>query len=455
MMATSSRKPLEILFKQVSAAPLTVYRICFGLLMLFSTIRFISKGWVQSLYIEPSFHFSYQGFEWIPYPSEAGIWFLFISLIVCSVLITVGLFYRYATIIFFLSFTYIELLDKANYLNHYYFVSLISFLLIFISANRQFSLDQKLGFTSPSEKCSLWEIRILQFQIAVVYIFAGIAKLESDWLLNAQPLKYWLHTANHWPIFGDFLKQDWVAYTFSWFGCIYDLLIVFILIIPKTRKFGYFFVIVFHFTTWMLFPIGVFPWVMMVGTLIFFSPSFHEKILSFFRASKTKLQTTPQKTTSKQVVAFLTVFCLIQLITPFRYLLNEGDVFYTEQGYRFSWRVMLMEKTAEATFYAVDESMDVKFEIENSDFLTPNQEKMMGTQPDMILDYANFLGDEFADTSFTKFGEILKFKNPEIRAEVFVTINARPHQLYVKDDINLLAVENGYADRSWLEPYIK
>ena len=254
-----------------SAAPLAVYRIFFGLLMFFSTIRFISKGWVESLYIEPKFHFFYHGFDWLPYPSENLIWILFISLLLTSLLITLGLFYRFATVLFFASFVYIELLDKANYLNHYYFVSLIAFLLIFVSANRTFSLDRYFGLTKTSEKAKSWEIRILQFQIAIVYIFAGLAKIGSDWLLQAQPLKYWLHTANHLGLIGDFLKEDWVAYTFSWFGCLYDLTIVIFLTLAKTRKAAYFAVVIFHLTTWLLFPIGVFPWVMIAATTIFFS----------------------------------------------------------------------------------------------------------------------------------------------------------------------------------------
>ncbi|MFT4601571.1 MAG: hypothetical protein ACI857_001752 [Arenicella sp.] len=453
MMVTKLQSLRDSLHSQVSAAPLTVYRICFGLLMLFSTVRFISKGWVTTLYVEPDFHFSYYGFEWLPYPSEIGIWILFSGLIIGSILITLGLFYRYASIGFFICFTYIELLDKANYLNHYYFVTLISFLLIFISANRQFSLDNKFGFIKSSDKCSLWEIRILQFQIAVVYIFAGIAKIESDWLLEAQPLKYWLHTANHWPVFGDFLKQDWVAYAFSWFGCFYDLLIVLFLIIPKTRKTAYFFVLIFHLTTWLLFPIGVFPWVMMVGTLIFFAPPFHEKILGFLRGSKESSNEQWQVKRRTSIIAMLAVFCLIQIVVPFRHLAYEGDVFYTESGYRFSWRVMLMEKTADSTFYAYDAESGLNYEIDNSDFLTTNQEKMMSSQPDMILDYANYLGECFNDTSFSKFGEILKFETPEIRAEIYVTINARPHQLFVNNDKNLLAIENGFAERDWLEPF--
>ncbi|MEP4947841.1 MAG: HTTM domain-containing protein, partial [Flavobacteriaceae bacterium] len=42
--------------KNIEAAPLAVFRIFFGLMMLGSIIRFWANGWIESLYITPSFH---------------------------------------------------------------------------------------------------------------------------------------------------------------------------------------------------------------------------------------------------------------------------------------------------------------------------------------------------------------------------------------------------------------
>lgn len=442
-------------YSSVSAAPLAFYRISFGLLMLFSTIRFMLNGWVHAQYISPTFHFTYYGFEWLPYPSEFGVYALFTTMLVTSLLICLGLFYRFATILFFFSFTYVELLDKANYLNHYYFVNLIAFLLIFIPANRHFSLDAKLGIAKPSHTCAKWNIGILQFQIAIVYIFAGIAKLGSDWLLDAQPLKYWLHTANHLEFFGPLLKQDWVAYVFAWFGCIYDLTIVLFLLMPKTRKIAYVFVVIFHLTTWLLFPIGVFPWVMMVATFIFFSPNFHEAILNrirrIFSLSKPVEISNFFKPQRRLITFMLSAYILFQITFPFRYLIYDGNLFWTEQGYRFSWRVMLMEKTGYATFYINQNGKEI--EINNSDYLTANQEKMMSTQPDMILQFAHYLESAFHDTIIIRHGVEMKFNSPSVHAEVYVTLNSRPHQLFVDKKHNLTQIENNLTARDWLEPF--
>jgi hypothetical protein len=126
--------------RQTNAAPLAVFRVFFGFLMCVSIIRFWSKGWINSLYIEPKFHFSYYGFEWIQ-PLGSFTYVLFVVCGISALLVALGYKYRLAILVFFLSFTYIELMDKTTYLNHYYFVSVISFMMLFLPCNAQFSLD--------------------------------------------------------------------------------------------------------------------------------------------------------------------------------------------------------------------------------------------------------------------------------------------------------------------------
>ena len=132
--------PKLYIHKQTSSSPLAVFRFFFGLLMSVSIIRFWSKGWIEELYLEPTFHFSYFFFEWVK-PIGDFTYFIFLICLLSSFFIAVGLKYRYSIIVFFLSFTYIELMDKTTYLNHYYFVSILSFLMIFLPANASFSVD--------------------------------------------------------------------------------------------------------------------------------------------------------------------------------------------------------------------------------------------------------------------------------------------------------------------------
>lgn len=448
-----------MLFKRVSIAPLIIFRIIFGALLLYGSVRFVAKGWVKTLYIDPELYFGYLGFEWVQPLSGHWMFLPFILMIIASVMIILGLGYRIATFTFFICFTYVEMLDKSNYLNHYYFVSLMSFLLIFLPANRDFSLDVILNPKLKQKTTAAWTIGILKFQLAVVYIFAGLAKINYDWLIRAEPLKTWLHAHHSAPLVGDILRNEITAYAFSWFGCIYDLFIVFFLMIRKTRLVAYFAVIVFHITTWLLFPIGVFPWVMIFSTLLFFGEGFHQKILIRLKKivgtkeHKNKIQPKNQTIPKGLKTTLIISYVLIQLLVPFRYVLYPGNLYWNEEGFRFSWRVMLMHKEGHAVFYMKDRKTGRTTEINNADYLTKTQEDQMATQPDMILQYAHFLANEFDGKTFTFQDQTFTIENPAIHAEVFVSLNSRPSKLFIDKRHDLTQINYNLFHRDWIEPY--
>jgi len=445
-------------FKPVHIAPLAMFRIIFGTVMLVAIIRFILKGWIYDLYIKPTFYFSYYGFEWIKPIGSPGMYILFGILALSYLLVILGYYYRMAIITAFLTFTYIELIDKSNYLNHYYFVSVISFLLIFLPAHRYFSLDTLRKPFLRITEVPAWTIGALKLQLAIVYIFAGLAKLNYDWLFRAMPLKIWLPAHTDLPIIGGLMSYEWTAYLFSWFGAIYDLCIVFFLLNRKTRSVAYLFVIIFHVMTKILFPIGMFPYVMIFCTLIFFSEDFHKKIIgkllqfkSFIGitlATKKEISDDSIKYSSpfkgRSVLAVLSIFFILQLTIPWRFLLYPGQLFWTEQGYRFSWRVMLMEKAGTAFFYVKDSESGGESEVMNSDYLTKNQEKMMATQPDMILQFAHFLKKEYQSTGI---------KDPKVRVESYVTLNGSGSRLFIDTQTNLAIEKESFLPKKWILPF--
>ncbi|MFL0132111.1 HTTM domain-containing protein, partial [Tenacibaculum maritimum] len=103
-----SRQIRNYLEKTTEAASLAVFRIFFGIMMFASMLRFWYHGWIESLYVNPKFHFSYFGFEWVK-PLGSYTYLLFVICALAALLITIGYKYRVAIVIFFLSFTYIEL----------------------------------------------------------------------------------------------------------------------------------------------------------------------------------------------------------------------------------------------------------------------------------------------------------------------------------------------------------
>ncbi|HAV55602.1 MAG TPA: HTTM domain-containing protein [Aequorivita sp.] len=437
--------------KNTQAAPLAVFRVLFGFMMFLGIVRFWANGWIEKLYIQPKFFFSYYGFEWVK-PIGNYTYIIFAICGIAALFVALGYKYRVAIIVFFLSFTYIELMDKTTYLNHYYFISCVAFLMIFLPANVYFSVDAYKNPRKAFQMVPKWTIDSIKLILGIVYFYAGLAKLNSDWLFNAMPLKIWLPSKYDLPFLGDLMQQPWVHYTFSWSGALYDLAIPFLLLYRRTRWFAFVLVVTFHVMTRVLFPIGMFPYIMIVSTLIFFDTGFHRKVIRFISKllriyySKMVALSQTRKYRFKRNIALpiLAVFFMIQLLFPWRYLAYPNELFWTEEGYRFSWRVMLMEKAGYAQFKIKNTETGEQFLVDNTDFLTPFQEKQMSTQPDFILEYAHFLGEHF---------EAQGHENVAVYAESYVALNGRLSQPYVDPNVDLMKQRESFRRKNWILPF--
>jgi len=442
---------------RISIAPLAVFRFLFGFIMLVSIIRFAANGWIYDLYIKPDFFFTFYGFDWVTPLGETGMYLLFLGMGIAALSIMLGYYYRVGIIFFFLAFTYVELIDKTNYLNHYYFVSIVSFLLMFVPANRSFSIDVLRKPSLRREYVPAWTINIFKLQLGLVYFFAGVAKLNPDWLLNAMPLQIWLPANADLPIVGPLLEYTASAYIFSWAGAFYDLTIAFFLLWKRTRILAYVAVIGFHMFTWFLFQIGMFPFIMILCTLIFFSADFHKKVIKVISGLRTYLPFSmpDSKTAEKKdyqltksmngmISSILIIHFVLQFLLPLRFMLYPGNLFWTEQGFRFSWRVMLMEKAGHATFHMKNPETGNEWQVRNWDYLTPEQEKEMSTRPDMILQFAHYLEDQY-QKKFS--GDVI------VTAESNVTLNGRRSQPLIDPTVDLTEQQRGFAHKDWILPF--
>lgn len=447
-MATSLRTSLETyLNKQVPAAPLAMIRVLFGLLMVISAVRFLLLGWVQEQFVRPIMHFPYPGFEWVVTLGSPGMYILFVVLILASAMVMVGLYYRIASVVVFLCFTYIELIDVTYYLNHYYFVSVCAFLFCILPANRYFSMDTMRKPELYSATVPAICVDIFKLQIGIVYSFAGIAKIQSDWLLKALPLKIWLPAHTDVPIIGWLFSLEYVPILFSWFGMLFDCTIVYFLLFKPTRVYAYITVVVFHTLTGVLFQIGVFPVVMILFTTVFFNASIHEKAIVVLRTlfrNKETVRIEPKGIAGALhpvVTTVLMVFVVVQLLVPLRYLLYTGNLLWREEGYRYSWRVMLVEKAGTATFTVIDRKTGSSGVVVNSEFLNAHQEKQMSFQPDMVLRFAHWLHDYYQGRGVA---------DPIVYADVWVTMNGRPSKQLINPKVDLSRERFGFHQYTWI-----
>jgi hypothetical protein len=434
---------LKWFYDPVSIYPLVTMRVVFGGIMAFSIARFWHNGWIESLYIQPLFHFSWFGLDFIQPLPGVGMYIVFALLFISALFIMLGLFFRIAAPAFFLLFTYVELIDKTPYLNHYYFISIVALLLCFTSANKALSIDVKIGLAKKS-LTPRYQVVMFIIQLCVVYFFAGFAKLNTSWLIEAMPMQIWLPARADMPLVGSLFRLPETAYVFSWAGALYDLTIPFLLLLTRTRKLAYLAVVVFHLLTWYLFQIGMFPWIMIGMTLIFFPSNYHERFWSRFTAINNVPIDNPVtriSLTMKIFAVFLGIHFMLQLAIPLRSHFLTENVFWDEAGYRFSWRVMLMEKAGYVSFTIEDGSSGKRMIVEPSDYLTQLQEIQMSTQPDMILQFVQLLEKD------------LKLKGvsaPKIFADSYVTLNGSGSKRFVDPTIDLTTIAQSTPRSDWL-----
>ncbi len=429
----------SLLREPSDAAGLAVFRILFGVVMLASVVRFAALGWIRELYLEPSYHFTFLGFGWVrPWPAW-GLYLHFALMGASALLLTIGYRTRLSAGLFFVLFSYVELLDKSAYLNHYYLVSLLALLCVFVPSGAAWSLDaRRSGGELRVPRGSYW---LLRGQMTIVYFYAGVAKLNPDWLWRAEPLRAWLATYSDTPLLGAWVEQPWLAPLMSWGGLVYDLSIAPLLLWRRTRPLGVVFALGFHLTVGWMFPIGVFPWVMLVAMTVFFQPDWPRHFVGpgsvvsrLFRrlAWPVPSATAPRSAwcgpVSGRALTLAAAYLVVQALLPLRFVLYPGWVNWNEEGFRFAWRVMLMEKVGHVEYDVDCPPSGERVHVYPRRELSKLQYRMMSTQPDMIHQYALYLADRYRGTCSSKV---------RVFADAWASLNGRPSHRLIDNTVDL------------------
>jgi vitamin K-dependent gamma-carboxylase len=443
---------LSALNAPVAGAWLAAFRGLFGLVMAVSMLRFIAYGWIDVLFVRPTFHFKYWLFPWIEPLSAVGMHRLFWGLFVLALCVAFGLCFRLSALLFTLGFTYLQLIDVATYLNHYYLASLLAFLLFCSPAGRVASLDARLRpHLRVHEVPRVW-LWLFRLQVAVVYSYAGFAKAHGDWLFYAQPLRIWLGGHTDMPLLGPLFRLEGVPLAMSWAGFLFDTCAPWFLLWRRTRLFAYAAVLIFHALTRALFPIGMFPVIMVLSALVFFPPDWPRALFSRLlgwlraRAARPSVRELPDASALRVpgwALILMGVYALTQVLLPLRCFAYGGNVRWHEQGMRFSWRVMVREKNGSVTFYVRQKSTGRVFEIAPRRYLTLAQEREMSGQPDLILQFAHFLRDDFARRGF---GPVT------VSVDALVSLNGRPMVPMIDPKVDLSGIEDGLMKARFVLP---
>ena len=444
-------------------ASVVLFRVGFGLLMFWEVTRYFYFGWVEELFAKPQFHFQYEWFRWVvPIPAD-GMYLLFTALGILALMIAFGLFYRIATSLFFLGYTYVFLLDQATYNNHFYLICLLSFVLILAPLHRSWSLDVLRGAVQHTDRLPAIWLWLIRFHMGVVYFYGGIAKFDPDWLNGMAPGEL-LGAANRGTIFQPLMDYDLVHLLYAWSGLFFDLLIPFLMLYKPVRKWAFLAAVLFHTNNYFVFPIGIFPVLALVLTLIFFDADFPRKIVpekfkkiasEQYRKRLLLLQNnfTPEKMEadsshgiSRPLRIILGLYVVTQLVLPFRHLLYPGMTNWHEEGHYFAWRMMLRQKITRMQINVTHPLTGEQRYADPGDYLNPSQFKVFAGNPAMILLFAHHL-DQLVNSNAGF--------DPKITAKIEVSLNGRPFRELVDPNLDLSKVPAYEPSYRWITPFGK
>lgn len=437
------------LFDPEDAASLVVFRIAFGLVMAWDMLGYATAGWTREYFYTDLFLFKYHPFEWVDRLPPAMLRGVLYGSVVAALGVAFGAFYRVCAIALFLGHTYVFLLSASHYLNHAYLISLLCFLAIFLPAHRACSVDAWWRPAWARRTLPRWARATLMVQFAIVYVYGGIAKLNPDWLVYRTPIRQWLLNASRRvPFGGDILANDIVGLLVPYGGVVYDLFVVPALIWRKTRWYAVAASFVFHLTNAYMFNIGVFPWLMLAVTPIFFEPDWPRKIPRlgpvFGRwVDRGAAFDDPQR--RRLIFYAWCAWFVVQILMPLRHHVYPGPVEWNEEGHMYSWRMKLRSKTGKISYRVVDPETQRRWTVDPAEELTSRQVRKLVGRPEFILQYAHHLDEVYRERHGVA--------DPQVYADAFVSLNYRKRQRFVDPDVDLSAERPSFGSYTWVLPF--
>lgn len=431
----------DYLTAPISGHILGLFRLIFGCFMVYEMLDYVQIDLVANAFVLPKIHLSY--IDFIQPPAPWLLYLMLYTMLTCAVLILMGVLFRPACFVFATFYGFFLLLDKGIFNNHLYLFILLSFVLGFTHADHFFSVRNLFGKAKMSALLvPRWEIFILQLHFAIVYFYGGLAKLNPDWLFRFQPVKYMLEVYPNDGMLAFWLKNDFQACFLSYGGLVFDLAIPFLLWYKRTRWWSLVPLVFFHVSNALTFQdIGIFPFIMIFATLLFFEPS----ELPFLRNMQLHDQNPTVLTSPKWVSRLMMVYVIIQLLFPFRGLFLPNPVNWTMIANRFSWRMKSQSRLVdEFAFTIQDGTSGQKLPVEINKFLNPMQINAAAHDVVAVATIAKALAKE---------GRVQGMADPIVNANIRVRWNGYDAANTVDPSVDLSKVEvSAFKKLNWVMP---
>jgi vitamin K-dependent gamma-carboxylase len=139
------------------------------------------------------------------------------------------------------------------------------------------------------------------------------------------------------------------------------------------------------------------------------------------------------------------IYFLFQLIIPMRSWFFPGDVYWTNEGYRMSWKMMMRDKTGTVYFKVTDTATHSIWKEEPATIFSPMNMMWLSTSPDIIWQYAQRLKKEYAAKGY-----------PDVQVYVIgqVSINHSIPKPMIDTTADLAAIKwQPFTHAKWITDY--
>ena len=313
-----------------------------------------------------------------------------------------------------------------------------------VPAHRAVSVDSALRPALRSAVAPAWSLYLLRAQLAIVYLYAAIAKLNADWL-HGWPLRIWFEQRASNSMLGPWLAWPETALAAAYAGLLIDLLVIPALLWKRTRMAAFAVAGSFHLANAYLFEIGVFPAVAIATTTLFLSPSWPRRWWPG-RAAASRAGSGPSLALPRWGEIALVAYLLVQIALPLRHWLAPGPVAWNEVGHRYAWRMKLRDKEGRCRFWVEDRARGERWIINPNHHLQPWQVQRLCGEPELLV--------RFAQHHAGKLQELRPGADVAAGAWSWVSLNGRPPQLLFdpKADLSDVAPSRGAGVRPLAHP---
>lgn len=429
----------KFLFKQIDNTGLVLFRVVFGLLIAIEAFGAIATGWVQRVLVEPEFTFNFIGFDFLQNIQGGAMYYYFGIMGIFGLMVMVGYKYRLSMFFYALMWAGVYLMQKTSYNNHYYLMMLLCWIMVFLPSNRWFSIDAKLDPSIRSSMMPQWCKWVVILQVLIVFTYASVAKWHPDWFDATAPAMFMKAKKSYWLI-GDLLQQPWAHYTMAYFGILFDLLIIPMLLWKKTRIFGFYLSLCFHLFNSIVFQVGIFPYMSISFALFFFSSETLQK-----RFLPKKNIYTENKIIypryKKLLVGIFVFYFIVQIGLPLRHWIIKDDVLWTEEGHRLSWRMMLRSKSGTLIIWIEDKVTKERSSYDYKNTLSRKQARSLKTHPDIMWQLAQYIKSKEKENG----------KDVAVFMKSKVSVNGGPYFPFIDPEVDIASVEwNPFKHHDWI-----